>query len=104
VNLDPKAFPETARAALKDPLLRPALGRLKTHFGAGRAFAVQRYGDFESLRAAGKAIRDYAVTHLDDLLVTFEASVNARGGTVHWARDAAEARTLILDILKQAGA
>jgi L-lactate dehydrogenase complex protein LldF len=104
VNLDPRAFPETAREALKDPLLRPALGRLKTHFGAGRAFAVQRYGDFESLREAGKAIRDYAVTHLDELLVTFEASVNARGGTVHWARDAAEARTLILDILKKAGA
>ncbi|MEI9995464.1 MAG: lactate utilization protein B [Rhizomicrobium sp.] len=101
---DPKAFPQAARDALKDPLLRPALGRLKTHFGAGRAAAVQRYGDFESLREAGKAIRDHAVTHLDDLLVTFEASVNARGGTVHWARDASEARRAILTILQDAGA
>ena len=104
MNLDPKSFPQNARDALADPLLRPALGRLKTHFGAGRAFAVQRYGDFESLREAGKAIRDYAVTHLDELLVTFEASVNARGGTVHWARDAGEARRLILSILQDAGA
>ena len=104
MNLDPRNFPQTARAALNDPLLRPALGRLKTHFGAGRAFAVQRYGDFEALREAGKVIRDYAVTHLDELLVTFEESVVARGGQVHWARDAAEARTLILDILKKAGA
>ncbi|MBV9045830.1 MAG: lactate utilization protein [Alphaproteobacteria bacterium] len=66
--------------------------------------AVERYGDFENLREAGKAIRDYAVTHLDELLVTFEAAVNARGGTVHWARDAGEARELILGVLKRAGA
>ncbi len=104
MNLDPKNFPQNARAALQDPLLRPALGRLKTHFGAGRARAVQQYGDFEPLREAGRDIRDYAVTHLDELLVTFEASVNARGGTVHWARDAAEARRLILSILQDAGA
>ncbi|MBV9046140.1 MAG: lactate utilization protein, partial [Alphaproteobacteria bacterium] len=104
MNLDPKRFAESARAALTDPLLKPALGRLKTHFGAGRAMAVERYGDFENLREAGKAIRDYAVTHLDELLVTFEAAVNARGGTVHWARDADEARELILGVLKRAGA
>jgi L-lactate dehydrogenase complex protein LldF len=104
MSADPTAFPAAARAALNDPLLRPALGRLKTHFGAGRAAAVQRYGDFEGLREASKAIRDYAVTHLDELLVQFETSVNASGGTVHWARDAAEARELILAILKDAGA
>ncbi|HEY4943437.1 MAG TPA: lactate utilization protein B [Rhizomicrobium sp.] len=104
MNQDPREFPQNARAALNDPLLRPALGRLKTHFGAGRAAAVARYGDFEALREAGRDIRDYAVTHLDELLIAFEASVNARGGTVHWARDAAEARRLILSILQDAGA
>ena len=104
MNADPKAFVENARAALADAQLRPALGRLKTHFGAGRAIAVQRYGDFEGLREAGKAIRDYAVTHLDELLVQFEASVAARGGTVHWARDASEARRVILSILQDVGA
>lgn len=104
MNQDPRQFQQNARAALNDPLLRPALGRLKTHFGAGRAAAVARYGDFETLREAGRDIRDYAVTHLDELLVAFEASVNARGGTVHWARDAAEARRLILSILQDAGA
>jgi L-lactate dehydrogenase complex protein LldF len=104
VSLDPRAFPDAARAALKDPSLKPVLGRLKTHFGAGRAIAVARYGDFEALREAGKAIREYAVTHLDELLVTFEAAVTARGGHVHWARDADEARRTILAILQDAGA
>ncbi len=59
MNQDPRAFQQNARTALQDPLLRPALGRLKTHFGAGRAAAVARYGDFESLRVAGRDIRDY---------------------------------------------
>ncbi|MEI9888589.1 MAG: lactate utilization protein B [Rhizomicrobium sp.] len=104
MNQDPRQFVQNARAALADPLLRPALGRLKTHFGAGRTAAVQRYGDFESLREAGKQIRDYAVTHLDELLTQFEESVVARGGTVHWARDAGEARRLILSILQDVGA
>ncbi|HXC53844.1 MAG TPA: lactate utilization protein B [Rhizomicrobium sp.] len=104
MNPDPRDFEAAARAALVDPLLRPALGRLKTHFGAGRAAAVARYGDFEALRAAGRDIRDHAVTNLDELLVQFENSVVARGGTVHWARDAAEARRLILAILQDAGA
>ena len=104
MNFDPRNFPDAARAALSDPALKPVLGRLKTHFGAGRAMAVHRYGDFESLREAGKAIREYAVTHLDELLVTFEAAVTARGGQVHWARDAGEARRVILAILQDAGA
>jgi L-lactate dehydrogenase complex protein LldF len=104
VNQDPRNFPQAAREALNDPLLRPALGRLKTHFGAGRAIAVHRYGDFEALRVAGRDIRDYAITHLDSLLETFEASVNARGGKVHWARDAEDARQQILAILRETGA
>jgi L-lactate dehydrogenase complex protein LldF len=104
MNADTRTFPQAARAALADPLLKPALGRLKTHFGAGRAAAVKHYGDFEGLREASRAIREYAVTHLDDLLATFEASVLARGGKVHWARDAAEAREAVLAILRETGA
>jgi len=65
---------------------------------------VHRYGDFENLRAAGRDIRDYAITHLDSLLETFEVSVNARGGKVHWARDAEDARQQILAILRETGA
>jgi len=104
MNQDPRNFPQAAREALADPLLRPALGRLKTHFGLGRAMAVQRYGDFENLRIAGRDIRDYAVTHLDTLLETFEASVEARGGKVHWASTAEDARRAVLAILRDAGA
>ena len=104
MNQDPRQFPKAARKALNDPLLRPALNRMKMNFAARRAYGVQAYGDFETLRQAGRDIREYAVTHLDTLLETFEASVTAKGGKVHWASDAEEARQAILAILREVGA
>ena len=101
---DPRDFPAASKAALADENLKLALGRLKTHFGANRALAIERFGDWEALREQGRAIRDHALSRLDTLLETFERSVTARGGTVHWARDAKEAREIILGILKDAGA
>ena len=104
MNLDPTRFVEASHEALHDPKLKPALGRLKTHFALGRAYAVGRYPDFEGMREQGRAIRDYALTHLDTLLETFEKRVTAQGGYVHWARDAREAREIVLGILREAGA
>jgi L-lactate dehydrogenase complex protein LldF len=104
MNQDPRQFPKAAREALNDPMLRPALNRMKMNFAARRAYGVHAYGDFETLRMAGRDIREYAVTHLDTLLETFEASVTARGGKVHWASDAEEARQAILSILRETGA
>jgi L-lactate dehydrogenase complex protein LldF len=102
---NPRAFPQAAKAALADEGLKSALARLKTHFVQDRAKAIARFdGDWEVLREQGRAIREYAVTHLDTLLEKFERAVTARGGQVHWARDAKEAREIILGILKEAGA
>lgn len=101
---DPGQFVEASHAALTDEKLKPALARLKTHFALGRDYAVARFGDFEGLREQGRAIRDYALSRLDTLLDTFDARVRARGGEVHWARDAAEARDIIARILHDAGA
>ena len=101
---DPRNFPAAAKAALADESLKTALGRLKTHFVLKRAESIERFGDWEALREQGRAIRDYALTHLDTLLENFERAVTVRGGKVHWARDAKEARQIILDILKEAGA
>jgi L-lactate dehydrogenase complex protein LldF len=104
MNLDPTRFVEASHDALHDERLKPALGRLKTHFAFGRAYAVSRYADFEAMREQGRAIRDYALSRLDTLLETFEQRVTARGGHVHWARNAEEARSIILGILRDAGA
>ena len=104
MNQSPRDFQAASRQALGDARLKQALGRLGTHFVQRRVDAIERYGDWESLREQGRAIRDYALSHLDTLLETFERNVIARGGQVHWARDAGEGRGIILEILRQAGA
>lgn len=101
---DPLAFREAAHKAMDDPRLRVALGRIKTHFQMGRGIAAMNYPDFERLRDHGTVIRAFSLSHLGTLLETFEKSVTARGGHVHWARDAKEARAVVLAILKAAGA
>ena len=97
---DPRAFPEAAHEAMGDPRLKLALGRIKSHFQMGRSYAASHFEGFEALRDQGAAIRDHALAHLDTLLEQFEASVTARGGHVHWARDAKEAREIVHGILK----
>ncbi len=104
MKLDPTAFPQAAHEALDDARLKVALGRLKTHFVHRRTDAIARYGDFEALRDAGAAIRNAALSNLDNLLETFERNVTARSGHVHWARDAREAREIVLKILQESGA
>ena len=104
MSLGPRDFVQASHEALADPMLKSALGRLKTHFAHRRQEAAERYGDFEGLREAGRAIRDHTLANLDTLLTTFERAVIARGGEVHWARDAGEAREIILKVLREAGA
>ncbi len=101
---DPQNFVAASHDALGDDQLKAALGRLKTHFVLKRAESITRYGDFEALREQGRAIRDYALSQLDRLLETFEKNVTARGGHMHWARNAAEAREIVLTILRERNA
>ena len=42
--------------------------------------------------------------HLDDYLTELESQVTARGGTVHWARDAIEANRIVTDLVRATGA
>ena len=97
-------FPEAARAALGDARLQSALKHLKEGFQVKRADALAGLFDVEGLRESARAIRAHALSHLDELLVQFEARVTASGGHVHWARDAAEARDVVTAILKERGA
>src|SRR5579862_2354603 len=78
MSLGPRDFVQASHEALADPMLKSVLGRLKTHFAHRRQEAAERYGDFEGLREAGRAIRDHALANLDTLLETFESAVIAR--------------------------
>ena len=93
-------FKGNATGALADAKLQKALGHIKTGFIERRRKAAERLPEFEALRDAAKAIKDHTLAHLDLYLERFEARVIAAGGQVHWCRDAAEARTTILEICR----
>ncbi|WP_007024785.1 LutB/LldF family L-lactate oxidation iron-sulfur protein [Saccharomonospora iraqiensis] len=91
-------FPDAAHTALADTQLRGNLRRATTTIRGKRAAAVAELDDWEELRRAGAAIKDDVLAHLDTYLERLEEAVTARGGTVHWARDAEEANRIVLDL------
>jgi L-lactate dehydrogenase complex protein LldF len=97
-------FPANARVGLGDETLQRALGLARAGFPARRQQAIERLPEFEALREEGRAIKDHTLAHLDAYLELYERNVTAAGGQVHWARDAAEARAIVLEICRAVGA
>ncbi|ACU98656.1 LutB/LldF family L-lactate oxidation iron-sulfur protein [Saccharomonospora viridis] len=96
-------FPRAAHTALGDTQLRTNLRKATTTIRAKRAEAVAELPDWERLRKAGQTIKDDVLAHLDTYLVRLEEAVTARGGVVHWARDAEEANRIVLDLVRAKG-
>ncbi len=103
VWLDPPAFPDAARVALRDSQLRHNLERATGTIRAKRAGVVEELPDWEELRLAGAALKDDVLAHLDGYLLQVEERVTAAGGQVHWARDAAEANRIVVDLVRATG-
>ncbi|MGH3862077.1 lactate utilization protein B [Actinokineospora sp.] len=97
-------FPVAARKALGDTRLRANLGKATGAIRGKRAAVVAERADWESLRTAGKEIKDRALHNLDTYLEELERNVTAAGGVVHWARDAAEANRIVIDLVRAAEA
>ena len=97
-------FPAAAREALRNTQLRHNLGIATTTIRDKRAQAVAELPDWEELRDAGAALKRRVLRHLDEYLLQFEAAVEGAGGRVHWARDAAEAGSIIVGLVREAGA
>ncbi|HUY70905.1 MAG TPA: LutB/LldF family L-lactate oxidation iron-sulfur protein [Gaiellaceae bacterium] len=96
-------FPVAARAALADPVLRANMRNATETIRGKRARVVAELPDWEELREAGRAIKADVLAHLDEYLIQFEEAVTVAGGQVHWARDAAEANRIVLDVARAHG-
>ncbi|PRH77111.1 (4Fe-4S)-binding protein [Streptomyces solincola] len=97
------AFPEAARSAVADPVLRANLRHATHTIRARRARAVAELADWEALRQAGKEIKDHTLRHLDTHLLRLEEAVTSAGGVVHWAEDAEEANRIVTELVRATG-
>ncbi|RKS69115.1 L-lactate dehydrogenase complex protein LldF [Actinomadura pelletieri DSM 43383] len=97
------SFPDAARRAVSDARLRGNLAHATTTIRARRAGAVAELDDWADLREAGRQIKDHVLDHLRHYLRLLEDRVTGAGGTVHWARDAAEAGRIVADLVKATG-
>ncbi len=94
-------FLNAAQQALADPPLQAALVRLTSTLMAGNRRGYAALADIDALRDHAKRIKEHTLAHLDRYLEQLEASVQKRGGHVHWAANAEEARRIVLDIARQ---
>jgi L-lactate dehydrogenase complex protein LldF len=103
-ELDPTLalpFPQAALPVLRNPQLRKNVAHAIDVIQSKRGKLVEEKTDWQQLRQAASAIRAHALDNLGYYLEQFEARCTAAGGTVHWASDAAEARQIVLDLLRE---
>ena len=104
MQTSPLSFHRRIAHALADFEMHRALATARHKFTSARRAAVSHYnerGDFEALRAEGKATRDDAIARMPELLETFSARAEAHGSHVLWAADAARACEFIVHIARQ---
>ncbi|MGP3950644.1 lactate utilization protein B [Streptomyces sp. 7N604] len=97
------AFPQAAAESTRNVTLRANLRHATQTIRAKRAEAVDELEDWAQLRAAGAAIKDRTLRHLDHYLEQVEEAVTAAGGQVHWAVDAAEANRIVTGLVRATG-
>lgn len=94
-------FQRRVNQALDDKYLKTALGRATARMSLQRQTAMGAI-DGQELRDQVRQMKSYVIRHLPDLLETLEARLTENGAIVHWARDAAEANQIILDLARRA--
>ncbi len=95
------AFPRAAKKELQNEQMRANIRHATHSIRAKRASVVGEVPDWQQLRDAGSAIKETVMAHLPELLEQFEQNVSARGGVVHWARDADEANAIVTRLIQE---
>ncbi|WP_457948692.1 LutB/LldF family L-lactate oxidation iron-sulfur protein [Pseudarthrobacter sp. alpha12b] len=98
-----ESFPKAAHRELGNAQLRANLGHATHTIRDKRQAVVSELPDWEQLRDAGSAIKQSVMARLPELLEEFEANFTARGGVIHWARDANEANQIVAGLVRDTG-
>jgi L-lactate dehydrogenase complex protein LldF len=86
---------------LAEPHAPASLGISAEKSSKGNRAILDAIPQFQDWRTAAERIKTYALANLDKLLVEFEQNITARGATVLFAKDAAEANRYVLEIAKE---
>ena len=97
-------FRERTGRALDDRFLQEALTIATTKFITLRREAFAELPDGDALRDQARAIKEATLQRLDFWLERLIERIERRGGHVHYATTADEARRIVLDIARRTGA
>ena len=103
-HLTTETFDANARAALQDVQLRGALRNATSLFGKRRLAAAKSLSNWEDLRTEARRIKDETLLHLDKYLEEFSTNAESAGAKIHWARDAAEANSIVTKLARERSA
>ncbi len=90
-------------SATADERLHAALAKAVVRFGDARTRALRTLDGPDRLRAAARRVRHDVMSRLPEVLERFADGVQANGGWVHWAADAAEANACITTLARDRG-
>jgi L-lactate dehydrogenase complex protein LldF len=101
----PYRIPDRAAKASRDISLQQFVHKATRDKDAGRRSALEAaFGErADDLRKHAGAIKQHTLDHLDTYLARWIDAAEARGTTVHYAKDAAEANTIVLGIAASRG-
>ncbi len=94
-------FPAAAHRELGNTQMRANLRHATHTIRDKRLKVVAELPDWEELRDSGSATKNHVMANLPALLAEFEKNFTARGGTIHWARDAREANGIVADLIRE---
>ncbi len=97
-------FKQNAREALANVNIQAAMSTTGSGFVGKRAAARAALPEFDDLRDRARDLKNHVLGHLDLYLEHYEDQVTKAGGHVHWAETAEDARRIVLEICRKAGA
>ncbi len=103
INLAGAEFLTAETKNLDRPAAPKMLGETSERASTKNRAVTDAVPYFQEWRTAAGEVKGYVIANLDKLLVEFERNVSARGATVLWAQDAAEANRHVLDIARRHG-
>lgn len=104
VAVQSNAIHELGQKVLDSPHLTEAYRSSTLRLYDHRLSAIGQVPGFERLRERARALKREVVSNLDYYVDQFATNLERQGGEVHWAADAKDACSIVIEIARRAGA